>query len=68
VTEGSNDVGTAIQAPVSDGQPLGCCSAVPGYDLASGWGSLSIPRFNDAALGYGGRAASVRLRADARRP
>jgi len=68
VTQGTNDVGTAIPAPVSDGQPLGCCSAAPGYDLASGWGSLSIPRFSDAALGYGRRAASVRLRGDARRP
>ncbi|MBX5442968.1 MAG: S8 family serine peptidase [Solirubrobacteraceae bacterium] len=70
VTQGSNDVGTAIRPPLSNGRPLGCCDATPGYDLASGWGSLSIPRFSDAALGYGRRTARapVRLRADARRP
>jgi len=53
VASGTNDVGTALPAPVSDGQPIGCCSAVKGYDLVSGWGSLKIAAFSDAALAYG---------------
>jgi len=40
VTNGSNDVGPFVQ---SSQQPLGCCSAVPGFDDASGW-AASISR------------------------
>jgi kumamolisin len=60
VTVGTNDVGTAIQPPLSTGQPIGAYSAAPGYDMASGWGSLNVPRFNDVALGYGRAAAAAR--------
>jgi hypothetical protein len=44
VTTGSNDVGPFIQ------QPLGCCTAVPGYDEASGWGGVNIDALSQAAL------------------
>jgi hypothetical protein len=63
-----NDVGTAIQPPLSNGQPIGYYSAAPGYDMASGWGSLNVPRFNDVALGYGRAAAARRLRGKPVRP
>lgn len=53
VTVGDNDVGTAINPPLSNNQPVGFFKARPGYDMASGWGSLRLDRFNDAALRYG---------------
>jgi subtilase family serine protease len=53
VTVGNNDLGTALADPISNGQPIGCCSASKGYDIASGWGSLKIAAFSDAALAYG---------------
>jgi kumamolisin len=53
VTTGSNDLGTALPAPISNGQPIGCCSAGQGYDEVSGWGSLKVAAFSDAALAYG---------------
>jgi hypothetical protein len=37
IVEGSNDLG------------LGCCDAGPGYDLASGWGSVDAERLATAA-------------------
>ncbi len=40
VTQGSNDVGAFIQG--GGGNPLGCCTAGPGYDEASGWGSVNF--------------------------
>ncbi|MHB8693851.1 MAG: S53 family peptidase [Solirubrobacteraceae bacterium] len=47
VTQGSNDVGPFI---TSSHTPLGCCTAVPGYDDASGWGSVNLTGFAAAAL------------------
>jgi kumamolisin len=47
VTVGSNDVGPFIQA---SGQPLGCCSAGPGFDAASGWGGVNLGGLAAAAL------------------
>ena len=61
VTVGTNDVGTTIQPPLSDGQPIGFYAATKGFDPASGWGSLNVARFSDAALGYG-RTKAPRLR------
>jgi kumamolisin len=52
---GNNDLGTLIPASAGGGEPLGCCSAGPGYDLASGWGSPSVVGLNDAALRAGRR-------------
>jgi subtilase family serine protease len=42
-----NDVGPYIPG---NGQPLGCCSATPGYDRASGWGSINLASFAPIAL------------------
>ncbi|MCB8914704.1 MAG: S8 family serine peptidase [Thermoleophilales bacterium] len=53
VTVGDNDVGTAINPPLSNNQPVGFYKAKKGYDMATGWGSLRLDRFNDAALRYG---------------
>jgi hypothetical protein len=53
VTTGSNDIGPG--SPGGDGQDLGCCPAHRGYDQASGWGSLKVAAFSDAALSAGRR-------------
>ncbi len=45
VTRYGNDVGAFI-----GNRPLGCCSAHPGFDYASGWGSVNLAPFADAAL------------------
>ena len=60
VTSGSNDLGRWI-APTArvDGKtvrtggtkhPLGCCTAAPNYDPASGWGSINLPAFSAALV------------------
>jgi hypothetical protein len=43
-----DDVGPFI--PGGRGQPLGCCTAGPGYDDASGWGSVNLAGFDRVAL------------------
>jgi kumamolisin len=48
VTQGSNDVGPYI--PDGDGHPLGCCTAVGGFDDASGWGSPNLAALDRTAL------------------
>jgi kumamolisin len=48
VTRFSNDVGPYI--PGGNGQPLGCCNAVVGYDAASGWGSMNLASLDQVAL------------------
>jgi subtilase family serine protease len=48
VTAIGNDVGPDIPG---NGQLLGCCSAVPGYDTASGWGSVNVAGFAAVAVG-----------------
>lgn len=60
VTTGSNDIGPG--SPGGNGELLGCCPAHRGYDQASGWGSLKIAAFSDAA-----RAAAARARGPAPR-
>lgn len=40
ITTGSNDI-----------VGLGCCEAQPGYDMASGWGSPSVPELIDGLSG-----------------
>jgi len=40
VEEIGNDIGPFI--PGGNGQPLGCCTAGPGYDTASGLGSVNL--------------------------
>jgi kumamolisin len=58
VTTGSNDVGPFIQ---SSQQPLGCCSATPGYDEASGWGGVNLDAFAQAALAAQRKLATVSI-------
>lgn len=53
VVEGNNDIGRALPFEAGGSQPIGCCQAKPGYDWASGWGSLKMVAFARAA----GRAA-----------
>ncbi len=43
VTRIGNDVGPFI--PGSGDQPLRCCAAGPGYDEASGWGSVNVTAY-----------------------
>ncbi len=47
VTAIGNDVGPFIPG---NGLPLGCCTARPGYDEASGWGSVNVAGFAALAL------------------
>ncbi|MET0559084.1 MAG: protease pro-enzyme activation domain-containing protein [Solirubrobacterales bacterium] len=54
VTDGHNDLGRMLPPEAGGGQPLGCCHAAPGYDLASGWGSLKIAGFARLAAAVGG--------------
>jgi kumamolisin len=50
VTIGDNDLGLMLTPPNGDPpKPLGCCTAGPGYDLASGLGSLKIAGFSRLA-------------------
>ena len=50
VVSGSNDIGPYLRPEAGGGQPLGCCTAMRGYDLASGWGSIDFPAFSNAAI------------------
>jgi subtilase family serine protease len=50
VVKGNNDIGRALPPEAGGGHQLGCCSAKPGYDWASGWGSLKLDAFAHAAL------------------
>lgn len=60
VTQGNNDVGPFI--PSGGGQSLGCCSANPGFDWASGWGSVDLAQFDQWALRMLPSIADVSLR------
>jgi subtilase family serine protease len=50
VVKGNNDIGRALATAE---EPLGCCSAKPGYDWASGWGSLKVSGFAKLAVAAG---------------
>jgi subtilase family serine protease len=47
VTAYGNDVGPYLRG--GGGKPLGCCTAGPGYDLASGWGSIYLGKLDAEA-------------------
>ncbi|HTX44702.1 MAG TPA: S53 family peptidase [Solirubrobacteraceae bacterium] len=47
VTQGSNDIGAYL--PGGGGKPVGCCTAGPGYDEASGFGSVDLGDLIDFA-------------------
>lgn len=49
VTKGNNDLGALLPENVGGGHSLGCCGARPGYDWASGWGSLKVLALAKAA-------------------
>jgi subtilase family serine protease len=49
VTKGDDDLGRLLPVDVGGGSPLGCCEALPGYDLATGWGSPKILALTRAA-------------------
>jgi subtilase family serine protease len=59
VTVGNNDVGATIVP--GNGQALGCCTATPGYDAASGWGSLDLAHFDQVATILLPKIANVSL-------
>jgi len=48
VTAFGNDVGPYLYG--GNGQPLGCCTAGPGFDLASGWGSVDLAGLDAFAI------------------
>jgi subtilase family serine protease len=48
VTQIGNDIGPFISG--GNHQPLGCCAAAPGFDEASGWGSIDLARLDAMAL------------------
>ncbi len=54
----SNDVGAFIPG---NGRPLGCCTAGPGYDDASGWGSINLAAFARVALSLQPKIVGIRL-------
>jgi subtilase family serine protease len=51
VTVGTNDITPALDQTVTGEFPIACCEAKPGYDRASGWGSLKIPALAKLAAG-----------------
>ncbi len=53
VTKGTNDLGPLTPSDAGGGVSLGCCAATPGYDLATGWGSLKVNAFAIAAARAG---------------
>ncbi|HST40873.1 MAG TPA: S53 family peptidase, partial [Conexibacter sp.] len=61
VTVGATDVTAAVGRNYhGDRGVLGVYPAGRGYDLATGWGSLVLPAFTDAALAAGRRGAGGR--------
>jgi hypothetical protein len=48
VTAYGNDVGPFLIG--GNRQPLGCCTAGPGFDLASGWGSVDLAALDAFAI------------------
>jgi kumamolisin len=58
VEQFGNDVGPYIPG---NGEPLGCCTAGPGYDEASGWGSVNLAGLAGASLLLQPRSANVTL-------
>jgi subtilase family serine protease len=59
VTSGSNDIGPFI--PGGNGLALGCCTATPGYDEASGWGSVQVAGLAAQALSIVPKSISFSL-------
>jgi subtilase family serine protease len=58
VTAGTNDIGPYL----STAAPLGCCTAAPGFDEASGWGSVAVNGLAQQALALVPKQISFGLR------
>lgn len=66
VTTGDNDLGAYL--PGSGGRPLGCCSAGPGYDYASGLGSIDLGKLAALATALQPGIANVALALPGQQP
>ena len=66
IQTGSNDLGAYI--PGGNRRALGCCSAGPGYDLASGLGSPNLDKLALIAVALQPPIASIGLSLPAQRP
>jgi subtilisin family serine protease len=58
VTTGDNDLGPYLTAGA---QPLGCCTATPGFDAASGLGSVNLAALDRSAIPAEPRAPDVTI-------
>ena len=56
VTTGDNDLGQSV-----DGRPFGCCTATPGFDAASGLGSVNVGALASAAQSIVPAIVAIRL-------
>jgi Pro-kumamolisin, activation domain/Subtilase family len=66
VTSNDNDLGPYLVN--GNRRPLGCCSAGPGYDLASGLGSVDLGKLALLAIGLQPAIADVTLSLPPQRP
>jgi subtilase family serine protease len=66
IQSGNNDLGAYL--PGGNHRPLGCCSAGPGYDRASGLGSPNLAKLATLALDLQPPIAEVGISVPAQRP
>jgi kumamolisin len=66
VTGSDNDLGAYL--PDGNHHPLGCCSATPGYDLATGLGSVDVAKLALLATAYQPAIAKLGLSLPPQRP
>ncbi len=66
VTTNDNDLGPFL--PGGNHRPLGCCTAGPGYDSASGLGSVDLGKLASLAVSMQPAVADVRLSLPHQRP
>jgi kumamolisin len=59
VSQGDVDLGPFL--PSGDGRALGCCTAVPGYDLATGLGTVNLAGFDTSARRFQPKIVNVGL-------
>ena len=59
VSQGDIDLGPFL--PSGDGRPLGCCTAIPGYDLATGLGTVNLAGFDASARRFQPKIVDVGL-------
>jgi subtilase family serine protease len=66
VVSNDNDLGPYLS--IGNHRSLGCCTAGPGYDLASGLGTVNVGKFALLAASLQPAVAKVSLRLPAQRP